>query len=403
MPKITKRFIDNIGQVDKDTFFWDSELGGFGVRMAPTGRAVFIVQYRNAQGRTRRMKVGLHGRMTPDEARKEAKQYLASVDKGADPSEKRIQTRQGATVAELGERYMVEHAYAKKKATSATQDRFLLNAYVIPKLGMLKIESATRADVAKLHNSLSDKPVQANRVLSLMSKMFNLAENWGLRPNGTNPCMHIEKYKEKNRERYLSKEELARLGKALAITLKEQPENFAAFAAIRLLIFTGCRKSEILTLKWEYVDLDHGILRLPDSKTGAKLVPLAATALEVLRNMPRIQGNPYVCPGRKSGSHLIGLQKVWERVRAKADLEDVRLHDLRHSFASIGAASGMGLPIIGALLGHRKSSTTERYAHLAADPLKQAADKIANELAAAMDAPESESAKIIPFRKRSND
>jgi integrase len=207
----------------------------------------------------------------------------------------------------------------------------------------------------------------------------------------------VEKFKEKKRERYLSSEELARLGHTLAVIESEGSELPSVLTALRLLILTGARLSEVLELKWEYVDLERGALALPDSKTGAKLIPLGRAALEVLEGAVPQAGNPYVCPGANPASHLVGLPKAWRRIRDRAGLKNIRLHDLRHSFASVAAASGQGLPVIGALLGHKEAATTARYAHLANDPLKQAADMVSGKIAEAMKKPIS--GKIIPLHR----
>ena len=231
-----------------------------------------------------------------------------------------------------------------------------------------------------------------------MSKLFNLSEKWGLRPDNTNPCRHVERYKENKRERFLAIDELSHLGAVLDQIEQDKSEVPSVVTAIRLLILTGGRLSEILTLQWEHVDLEAGALRLPDSKTGAKIIPLGQPAISVLKSTPRVVGNPYVCPGRKPRGHLVGLQKTWVRIRTRAGLEELRLHDLRHSFASVGAAAGLGLPIIGKLLGHTKSTTTERYAHLDTSPLRVAADQISQQIETAMKARTDR--KVLHISKR---
>jgi integrase len=214
--------------------------------------------------------------------------------------------------------------------------------------------------------------------------MLNIAEEWGLRPDGSNPCRHVKKYREDKRERYLTKEELQCLGTALDDAKHNQTESPFVIAAIGLLVLTGARLTEVLTLKWDYVDLENAVLRLPDSKTGAKLIYLNDVAVKLLRAMPRMAGNPFVIAGGKPGARLVNLQKPWRRIRAAASLPDVRIHDLRHSFASVAAGAGMSLPVIGKLLGHSQPVTTARYAHLAADPVRAASNLIGNEISAAM-------------------
>lgn len=396
MPKITKRLVDGLKPKTKDYMVWDTEVPGFGVRVKKgTGTKSFCIQYRNAQGRSRRLTVGRYGRLTVQEGRKQARKLLAKSEEGRDPTEEKTATRRAPTVADLCERYMVEHAEPKKRPSSITKDRSLIDRHIIPILGKHKAEAITTKDMAQFHHEMRATPIQANRCLALASKMFNLAEAWGLRPQHTNPCQHIQRYKENKRERYLSTEELARLGEALRNIEQEGSELPSVVTAIRLLILTGCRRGEILGLKWAHVEYENSCLVLPESKTGAKRVPLSAPALELLRNTPRQAGNPYVCPGLKPMGHLVGLSRAWYRIRARAGLNDLRLHDLRHSFASVGAGAGLSLQMIGALLGHTVPATTARYAHLAQDPLKQAADIIGDRISEAMEAPVK--SKVIPL------
>lgn len=256
-----------------------------------------------------------------------------------------------------------------------------------------------RRDIAELHHKLRHSLYQANRVLALLSNMFNMAERWGLKPDYSNPCRHIEKFKEKKRERYLNRDEFRRLNAALNKAEQAKRELPSAIAAIRLLIFTGARVSEILILKWAYVDPDEKRLNLPDSKTGAKMVFLNEPACEILARIVPIQGNPYVIAGSLAGAHLKDLEKPWQRIRAEAELCDVRLHDLRHSFASMAVSSGMSLPMIGGLLGHRNTSTTARCAHLAAQPLRRANNMIGKQLLTAMHQPARKPAEpVLPVR-----
>lgn len=382
--KLTVRLVESIAPGEQDTFIWDAEVPGFGLRVWPSGKRVFIYQYRTRHRQTRRPVIGQYGPMRPEQARRIARQWAAEVQRGGDPGGERREAGRAPTVSALAERYMAEHALVKKRPRSARSDESNLRNHVLPALGSKKAAAVTRADIAKLHHSMRNTPGAANRVLALLSKMFNLAERWELRPDGSNPCRHIDRYPERKFERFLSMEEIGRLGAALAEAKQAQTEMPSAVAAIRLLIFTGCRLSEILTLRWDDVDTDRSCLRLPDTKTGAKVVYLSPPALEVLNGIERQEGNPYVIVGREPGSHLVNLRKPWYRIRNRAGLEGVRLHDLRHSFASVGVASGLSLPIIGALLGHSQPATTQRYAHLADDPLQQASAAIGQRIAAAM-------------------
>ncbi len=210
--------------------------------------------------------------------------------------------------------------------------------------------------------------------------MRSAAGMWGLRPDGSNPCLHVKRYREEKRERFLSAEEFARLGRVLDEILQEGSESRSALVAIRLLMLTGCRLSEIQKLQWEHVDLEAGELRLPDAKTGGRAVPLAPSAVRLLESLPRDEDNCWVIAGKKPGSHLTDLQHPWRRIRARAELDDVRIHDLRHSFASRALALGEGLPMIGKLLGHTQVQTTARYAHLARDTVKASAARIGDSI-----------------------
>jgi integrase len=395
MAKLTKTFIEDLEPPPSGyRFVWDDELKGFGIRLTPT-RKTYVLQYRNRQGRSKRMTLALFEHMTPFKARKLAGELLADTDKGVDVAAQKRESKRAPTMADLAERYLEQHAKVKKKPTSIAADERMLRLVILPALGTRKITDVSRKDVIRLHQDQKDKPIRANRVIALLSKMFNLSEQWGLRPDASNPCRHVEKYKETKRERLLSADELARLGNTLNRIEADQSELPTVIAAIRLLLLTGARVSEILTLRWDFVDFEQGVLRLPESKTGAKVIPLGQPALDLLRSLPRIVGNPFVYPGKRPHGHLIGLQHAWYRVRKAAALESLRLHDLRHNYASVGAAAGLGLPIIGKILGHAKSSTTERYAHLDSSPTRAAANVISQQIVSAME--QQAGLKVIPF------
>ena len=239
-----------------------------------------------------------------------------------------------------------------------------------------------RSHVVELHRTLSDRPVTANRAVKILSHMYRLAEGWGLAPEDTNPCRSVEKYPERSRERFLTDAEFDRLGRALDEAVGSGAVSPLAAAAIRLLMLTGCRKNEILALRWTDVDPEAGELRLADAKSGPRTVLLPPPAVGLLKALPRRNDNPWVFPGGSRDGRLKGgLDLAWHIVRASADLEDVRLHDLRHSFASRALALGETLPVIGKLLGHHDIETTARYAHLAQDSVHEAAERIADSIA----------------------
>ena len=383
MPKITKRLVDAFEPRPAEYFVWDSEIPGFGLRVLPSGRKGYVVQYR-AGRRSRRISLGPSAVVTCEQARIRAISIVAAAHNGEDPAAERDAGRNAITVKELADRFDKEHIAIRVKASTAKEYRRNLERFILPALGQLTVTGITRADVAKFHHDLRHIPYQANRCLEVISKMFSLAEMWGLRPDGTNPRKHIRKYPEERRERFLSAAELRRIGEVLREMEAEGIELPSAILAARLLILTGCRLNEIMTLKWSYVDLAERVLRLPDSKSGAKVVHLGQPAAELLRYAQRIEGNPWVVTGTLPGKPLSDLQPFWQRVRARAGVKDVRIHDLRHTFASTAVASGQGLPMIGKLLGHTQVQTTARYAHLAAEPVKTAADLVATSLREAL-------------------
>ena len=402
--KITKRAVDALkpGADGGELVLWDSELKGFGCRVQRGGSKSYIVHYRAGIGRSaplRKVTIGRHGApWTAETARSEAKRLLGLVEGGADPAADKTARKEAPTVAELADRFFAEHAEAKRKGRTAAEYKRLLDKIILPALGTRKVADVSRADIAKLHHANREAPYQANRVLAVLSKMFNLAERWGLRPDGSNPCHHVEKFAERKRERMLSPEELARLGDAL-VAHTGSPYTVAA---VKLLVFTGARLGEVLGLRWEWIDFDRGEARLPDSKTGAKTLHLPPPALAVLAALPRAEGNPHVIIGHKHGAAMVNLEKPWRAIRGKAGLDDVRLHDLRHAFASVAASSGLGLPIIGKMLGHTQATTTHRYAHLASDPVKAAVAAVAGKIAAAMTGPSAEVGRtVVPLHSRS--
>lgn len=383
MPKLTKRIIDATEPQATEFFLWDEGIPGFGLRVMPSGRKSFVVQFR-AGRRARRMSLGPSTVLTCDQARTRAITIIAAVKNGEDPAADRAAKRNAATVNDLAERFDKEHIAVRLKASTAKEYRSNLKRFILPALGRLAVPEITRADVAKFHHDLRHIPYQANRCIEVVSKMFVLAEMWGLRPDGSNPRKHIRKYPEEKRERFLSAAELRRIGEVLREMESERIELSSAILAARLLILTGCRLGEIMTLKWDYVDFEECALRLPDSKTGKKVVHVGAPAVEYLHSAHPIDGNPWVITGTLPGKPLSDLQPFWQRVRARAGVKDVRIHDLRHTFASTAVASGQGLPMIGKLLGHTQVQTTARYAHLAAEPVKLAADAVAQNLRQAL-------------------
>jgi integrase len=375
----------------------DVEVKGLWARVTAGGSRSFVLNYRNAQRRERRLTIGQHPSWTVRQARNEAANLKRDIDRGRDPVAERKEARAaGVMVAELADRYVGEHARSKKKASSAVEDERNIRNHIKPTLGGLGVAAVSSGDIARLHHRMRQWPTGANRVLALLSKMFSLAETWKLRPQHSNPCRGIDKYPETKRERLISAEEMARLGEALAA----HKGYWAGPAAIRLMALTGMRKGEALTLRWEDIDAALGVIRLSDSKTGQKLVPLGAPALTLLSELPRVEGNPFVFPAARlrhakdagKPSHFVQVQTTWEAVIKAAGVANLRPHDLRHGFASAGAMGGDSLYVIGKLLGHADSKTTQRYAHLSSDPLQAVADRISGRVAAALD---GKAAKVV--------
>ena len=401
MSRLSKRTVDSVPTPEAgESFLWDGELKGFGLRVKASGVRSYLVQYRTADGRTRRCLLARHGVLTPEQARVLAVQKLADIARGLDPSAERREARRAMSVAELCDLY-VEERLATRKASSVASAKADITNHIKPLIGQTRVAALTAEDVDHLLlavatgktakrartrkrgvSRVSGGRGAANAAVTTLCAALNFAIRRGIRPD--NPALGARKYPEKKLERFLAPTELARLGEVLSAADALGVESPYALAAIRLLVLTGCRKAEILTLQRSHVDADNLCLRLPDSKTGAKVVHIGAAALEVIEAVPEVEGNPYLLPGWKGQGHLVDLQSTWERIRLAAGLGDVRLHDLRHAFASLGARGGDSLLIIGALLGHRSPKTTQRYTHLSDHPLKDAAERISAEAARLM-------------------
>jgi integrase len=419
--RITKRRVDALRcTTGKDrVFLWDDALAGFGVGVFPSGTKVYVAQFRK-DGRSRRIAIGEHGRLTPDEARSEAKKLLGAVEKGADPIEERRAAGGVRTFREVADEFMRRHIALKRKARTHYEYELLLNVHIFPKLGSRRITDVRRVDVARLHVALSSRPFVANRCLAVISSIWNWAARHDEVQLPGNPAKGIERNPERGRERYLTSKEFERLGNALRaaesrglpwtvdetkLKTKHAPKpdkrrtvaDPFAVAAIRLLVLTGARLREILHARWDSVDIERGIIHLEDSKTGRKPIYLSAAALSVLSGLPRVEGNRYLIPGDRVGAPRADLKRPWAAITKAANLDGVRIHDLRHSFASIGAGASMGLPIIGRLLGHSQPQTTAKYSHLQADPLRRAADTIGATISAAMES--KQVVKLAPIKR----
>jgi integrase len=437
--KLTQSIVKALEPRPSDYVEWCGVLAGFGCRVRPTGSKSFIAQYRigGRNSPVRKVTIGSYGKLTVDEARDAAAKVLAKAQLGEDVAGAKAKQRAEMTVAQLCDEYFADGC-EHKKASTVANDKGRVERHIKPLLGRKRIGEVARADIERFMRDVANGKTAveektgkhglarvtggkgaATRTVRLLGGIFSYAVDRGYLE--TNPRSGVKVYADGKGERFLTADEFRKLGDALReaetvglpwqlnedANTKHRPKDAEnqreilspfSIAAIRLLMFTGCRAGEILSLKWEHVDFERGFLNLPDSKTGAKVVLLGAPALKILSELPRIDGNPYVIVGEKPGQPRSDLKRPWRRITAHAGLPDIRLHDLRHSFASIGAASGMGLGVVGKLLGHASTATTARYAHFADDPLRRASDSIASTIAAALSAPESDG-KVVELSR----
>jgi integrase len=405
---LSRKTIAGITKPETVVIYYDSLVAGFGLRCNPNGKSRWIVEYRPGVGgrgvSKKRMVLGDGNVLSVDEAREAARDVLSKVQLGGDPAQDKSEKRKALTIKDVLDKYLSQHIALKRKPNTLLLFSHLSDKFILPELGNKRPSTLTRQDVARWHRGMGEqRQISANRALLLLSAAISFGQRFGYLPDDMkNPAKGIERFRESQRERYLSDEELARLGETLRLAetdglpwepdptknVKHAPKQNRntiidpyAVAAIRLLLFTGARRNEILHLEWAHVDLQRGLLNLPDSKTGKKIIPLGGPAIELLKTIPRIGNSKMVIAGRDASKSRVDLKKPWDRIREHARLDGLRLHDLRHSFAAVGAGSGLGLPTIGKLLGHKEIATTARYAHLADDPMKRAANFIANSIA----------------------
>lgn len=418
---IDRRSVSALSKKPSDgSVYYDRRLTGFGLRVSSAGRVSYFVEWRPGSGGRRVSKRRIViGRDEPpmfraDHARAAAEQYLAKVRLGGDPATDRANSRCAPTVTEVLNGYLENRIARLRKASTHALYSGYSRIHIQPHIGKRPANLLTRAEVTSLHAKIGrNHRVTANRVIVLLRAALDYAAREGLiQGNFANPAVGVDAYRENLREKYLSSEEFRRLGETLELASTEglmwhpdssknlkhapAPESRRimidpfAIAAIRLLVLTGARLREILNLKWEQIDFEHGTALLPESKTGRRVLVLGEAALSVLRAIPRTGG--FVIAGmqvRGPDGQLVDaprsdLNRPWKRIRTHAQLGSLRLHDLRHSFASVGASAGLGLYVVGQLLGHRSPSTTSRYAHIANAPLTQASNAISQSIAAAL-------------------
>jgi integrase len=390
--KLTDRLIKALERpASGNKIHYDSEVKGFGARVTAAGAVAFIVNYRRkADGLERRYTIGAWPDWSATTAREKAKELKRHIDGGGDPVGEHVAERAAPTVADLCGRFLEEHVAKQRPHTQADYGSMIRND-ILTALGRLKVALVEFEHVERLHAAITRRaPVRANRVVAVLSRMLTLAIKWKLRSD--NPCKGVERNREHLRKRYLKPEELARLTKALA----EEPNQTAA-DAVRLLLLTGCRRGEALNAAWSQFNLAAGTWSKPPSSTKQDeyhQVPLSAPARQLLGRLHKqAEGSPWVFPGR-NGRPREDLKYAWQRIRRAAGIPDVRLHDIRHSFASELVSGGASLPLIGALLGHSNPTTTFRYAHLYTDPQRAAVEKVGAIISG------KPAAKVLPMKRR---
>lgn len=406
--KLTKRSIESLATTGKRYAVFDDDLTGFAVRVGVSGDRSFYLVYRAGKGRSaakKWLRLGAFPTMTVEQARGIAKIKAGQVAIGEDPAEQVKEDKAALTVKAALSLFFEQHDAKIKPSTSKAYHR-IAEQRVIPDMGKLKVAAVQHRHVAALHHAMRETRYQANRCAALLSKFFGWCEKNGYRERGSNPVAGLEKYEEQKRKAFMGQKELEALGTAFKVmeangytdpkTGKTTVLDPTIAAALKMLLFTGARCMEILTLKWEYIDTKKGLANLPDSKTGAKSLHLPPPALALLESLPRV--SEYCFPGRRGTGHIVNAKDTWKRLLITAGLphgdRGWRIHDLRHAYASYAASSGKSLPVIGAILGHTQAATTQRYAHLSDNPVAAAAAETAAQIQKDFTA-----GKVLPFKK----
>ena len=396
--KITKRSVDALRTGEKDTYLWDTSLAGFGVKCTRTSHKVYLVQYRTG-GRgspTRRITLGRHGTLTPDQARQAAEKALAGVKLGSDPATEKARKRKESTIAELADRYLEEHVAEHNRPSMVRTVQRLVERRIKPALGKVKVSELSRAQVKAWHHSLRKTPYEANRSLSCLSKMLSLAcKDWELRPD--NPCTGVKRYPEKEREAYYTDKELKRIGETLAEAERTGAELPGVINVVRLLALTGCRLGEIRNLKWKDVDLESGAIHLPDAKAGSRTLTIGAPAMALLASIERTDGHVFYETDPTEPLTTNQLENAWRHLRDKAGVPHGRLHDFRHTTGTYAAQAGLNAFMVRDLLGHKTMAMTGRYVEKATEPLRAAADAVSGRVAAAMNG--RQEAEVVELKK----
>lgn len=397
---LTELVVERAKPAARDVILWDARTRGFGLKVTPGGRKLYLLKYRLAGGRAgqvRKPRIGDAQSMTLKEARAIADDWLAAVRRGGDPSGQRQAFRMAPNVDALCDRYLAEHVALHNKASTQREFKRVVERDIRPKLGKRKVAEISRRDALELQQAHRARPYQANRILAILSKMFSLAEVWELRPMDSNPCRRIQRQKEAKRERFLAADELARLGAALAAAEAAGRLRAGTLAGVRLLALTGCRLSEILTLRWSDVDLARGLLSLREenAKAGARVVPLGRAAVALLEQL-QVEGREFVLEDAAGWRPSVNvMEHAWGVLREAAKLTNARLHDLRHTVGTY--AGGFSAFVVRDLLGHKTLAMTGRYVERDVSPVQAAADSVSARIAAALAGVDS---NVVPMRRR---
>lgn len=379
--KLTKTAVDSAQADHKDYELRDTSIPGFLLKVTPTGRKIFMVAYVARNGQRRKPAIGRFGEITVEQARSIAQDWLADVRKGNDPSAERSAARQAPTVSELFDRFISDYSESRNKPSTVQSNRGYGKTHIIPAIGMLKVPDVTRADISALMKRMTNSPTNANRVLAVVRKMFNMAEVWGLRPDGSNPCRHVPKYPERGKTRLITDAELKRLYEYLDRADAEGLEHPFITLAIRLQFEFAARMSEILELEWVWIDTENRRVEWPDSKTGGMSKPMSAEAIRLFETAPRLETSPFVCPSIFDPTLPMSKHTYytgWKRILERAKLPHIGTHGIRHRSATDIANSGVPVKVGMALTAHKTVTMFMRYVHIEDDPVRAAADAVAS-------------------------
>ncbi|MER8954559.1 site-specific integrase [Mesorhizobium sp. M0833] len=378
--KLTKSAVDAAAPQDRDYELRDTTVPGFLLKVTPTGRKIFMLQYQTNAGVRRKPSIGKFGELTVEQARKIAQDWLAEVRQGKDPSTEKSAARAAPTMKELCNQFIEDYSKLHNKPRTVEGNELNIKNHIVPRLGTLKAHEVTRADVSAMMTAMADRPIIANRTLACLRKMFNLAEVWGYRPDGSNPCRHVQKYAEKGSTRFITDAEMRKIYAYLDRAEREGLEHPFIILAIRLQFEFAGRMSEVLSLEWDWIDLDQRKVTWPDSKTGGMIKPLSGEAHSLLAAAPRFEDSPFVCPSIFNPSKPMTdntYHKGWRRILERAGVPHVGTHGIRHRAATDIANSGVPVKVGMALTAHKTVAMFMRYIHTEDNPVRLAADAVA--------------------------